>query len=63
MNAPLLRKGHEKRYQLEYLTGKLEYIRKTIKSDDLTRSEAHTFKILWFKAYSIHGRKFGLFSN
>jgi hypothetical protein len=45
----------------------LKKIKTTLSQNDLTRSEAHIFKKLWVRAYSIHGRKlvidliFGLF--
>ncbi len=52
---------------MDYLMNKLKKIKTTLSQNDLTRSEAHIFKKLWFRAYSIHGRKlvidliFGLF--
>ena len=48
---------NEKWKNLEYLLNKLRHIKKALVDDELTRSEAYVLKILWFKAYSVHGRK------
>ena len=42
---------------MDYLMNKLKKLKSAISLKDLTRSEAHMFKKLWFSSYSIHGRK------
>lgn len=49
--------GVERRLSLDSILTRLERLINLIKSGDLTRSEASMFKIVWFKAYSLHGRK------
>lgn len=58
-NMPLsLSQLNDKWKSLQYLLLKMENIKKAMKTNELTRSEAHMYKIVWFKAYSIHGRKY-----
>jgi hypothetical protein len=47
----------EKWKSLDYLIQRIVYVKKSAAENELTRSEAYMFKILWFKAYSVHGRK------
>lgn len=47
----------EKRLSLDSISGRLERLVGLIKTGNLTRSEANMFKIIWFKGYSLHGRK------
>ena len=42
---------------MDYVIHKLRTIKTSLALNDLTRNEAHMFKKLWFRAYSIHGRK------
>ena len=42
---------------INYVMTKLKHIKNSLAQNDMTRNEAHMFKKLWFKAYSIHGRK------
>lgn len=40
-----------------YLMQKLKLFKYLVESNHFTRSDAHILKLLWFKAYSLHGRK------
>lgn len=42
---------------IDFLLDKLRKFKKLVDSCEYTRSDAHICKILWFKAYSLHGRK------
>ena len=52
-----LKKIDVKLKNLDYLILKLKLFKHLVESNDFTRSDAHILKILWFKAYSLHGRK------
>jgi hypothetical protein len=49
--------AQQKWKSLDYLLHRVAYVKRGILENHLTRSESYMFKILWFKAYSVHGRK------
>ncbi len=42
---------------IDYVLNKLNDMKKSLVENRLARNEAHMFKELWLKSYSIHGRK------
>lgn len=48
---------HKKWKSLDYILDRLKDFRKAIIENEVTRNSAHMFKIIWFKGYSVHGRK------